>query len=221
MHTIKKKKGFLGNNIWLNLVAIIVTGVLLIILTLFLLKIYTRHGQDVNVPDVTGLQVNEAAAILKSKGLQYSVVDSIYKKNAIPGAIIEQIPEATSKIKEGRSIFLVIYSQNPQQIAVPGLVDYSSRQAEAMLNSMGFNQVRIQEVPSEYAGLVIAVEYHGRTLRAEEKVPIGSPLTLVVGSGQVIDSLDINKEYIVPPSEVGKARNSESTEDSNLEDAFF
>lgn len=220
MHTIKKKKGLFGNSILLNLVAIIVIGILLLMLVLFLLKIYTRHGHDVKVPKITGLQVREAVTILKSKELEYTIIDSLYRKDGIPGAIIEQTPEALSKVKKGRAIYITVYSRKPQQIAVPGLVDFSARQAEAMLNSMGFNQITIQQVPSEYAGLVISVEYRGRKLRAEEKVPIGSPLTLVVGSGLINNPMNTGEEYTLSSSETQQTESS-ATENKNLEDEFF
>lgn len=221
MNTIKQKKGLFGNSILLNLAAIVITGILLLMLVLWGLKIYTRHGQDVKVPRLTGLQVPEAAIILKSKGLVYTIIDSIYLRGGIAGAIVEQVPEALSSVKEGRTVYLTVYSRNPQQIAVPGLVDFSARQAEAMLNSMGFSQVDIQEVPSEYAGLVISVEYRGRKLDAEEKVPIGSPITLVVGSGLHQNLPDTDNEYIVSPDERSPSSSSSDEVKQDLENSFF
>jgi hypothetical protein len=65
---------------------------------------------------------------------------------------------------------------------------------------MGFSQLSIQKVPAEYSGLVVSVEYKGKRLAPEEKIPAGSPLTLVVTSGALTDSLQIDNEYIVPPN---------------------
>jgi beta-lactam-binding protein with PASTA domain len=78
-------------------------------------------------------------------------------------------------------------------VAVPGLVDYSVRQATALLNSLGFNNITIKEVPSQYAGLVLRVEYRGKQLAPEEKIPAGSPLQLVVSSSSstTTDSLNV------------------------------
>lgn len=188
------------NGILKNLLMIIASGVLLILLSLFLLSIYTRHGQNVVVPALEKLQINEANTILKAKGLHAEIVDSIYQRGAVPGAIIDQTPKAGNKVKEGRAIYLTIYSNNPQLVAIPELTDYSSRQAVSLLNSLGFNQLSIQEVPAEYSGLVVAVEFRGKTLAPDEKIPTGSPLTLIVTSGALSDSLSIDNGYIVPPN---------------------
>lgn len=188
----KSNKPILGNSILKNLVAIIACGLVLIVLALLFLHVYTRHGHNVVVPNLEGLQVEEANIILNAKGIQAEIVDSIYRADAVPGAILSQTPKANNKVKEGRSIYVTVYSKSPQQVAVPGLVDYSTRQAIALLNSLGFNQLSIKEVPSQYSGLVLAVKYRGKRLSPEEKIPAGSPLQLVVSSNMLPDSLNVD-----------------------------
>lgn len=218
-----KKKRFPGNSILLNLIAIGIVGVLLLVLTLLFLNIYTRHGHNVNVPELHGLQAEEAKAILKSKGLSALIIDSIYKLDAVPGSVIEQTPKPGNRVKEGRSIYLTIYAYSPQQIAVPELIDFSTRQAVSLLNSIGFNDIAIEEVPAQYHGLVMSVEFRGRKLLPDEQIPAGSPLKLVVGSGIRSDSLDFDSEYIVSPeldsSVSGTGNNSEKK--SDMDDSFF
>lgn len=219
------KKNLIGNSIIKNILLIIATGIALVIITLVLLNIYTRYNKSVDVPQVKGLQLKEAKVLLKSKGLKFAVVDSLYDKNAVPGAIIEQVPSANSRTKSGREVFLTIYSTNPPELAVPGLVDYSHRQAEALLISMGFEQLTIREVPSEYKGLVKAVEYRGRALRPEEKIPAGSPLTILVGSGVFSDSLRVEEDFMISPSEINNEEPNPSRKKSQepqiVDDSFF
>lgn len=198
---------------------IIACGILLVVLALLLLNVYTRHGQNVAVPALENLQVKEANTILRAKGLHAEIVDSIYQRDAVPGAIIDQRPKAGNKVKEGRAIYLTIYARNPQMVAVPELTDYSTRQASALLNSIGFTQLYIQEVPAEYSGLVVAVEYRGKRLMPEEKIPAGSPLTLVITNNTLADSLRIDNEYIVPPGSTGD--DIRSGGDRAIDDSFF
>ncbi|MGI6048650.1 MAG: PASTA domain-containing protein [Petrimonas sp.] len=224
MSTKPTTKNFLRNNILLNIVAIGVVAILLLIFTLLFLNVYTRHGQNVEVPQLQGLQEEEAAAILKSKGLDIQVVDSIFKKDAVPGSIIDQSPKPHNKVKEGRDIYVTIYSRNPQQISVPGLVDFSTRQAIALLNSIGFTQIAIEEVPAQYSGLVMSVEYRGKKLMPDEQIPAGSPLKLVVSSGVVDDSLNMNREFVVSPGQVRTAPDSIQhmpVQSSNMDESFF
>ena len=217
-------RSLLGDSIVKNLLIIAGIVLCLLLFTLLFLRMYTRHNSDVIVPSLQGLQVGEAKTILRSKGLHAEIVDSIYQKNAVPGAILSQIPKADNKVKKGRAIYVTIYSRNPQQIAVPGLVDYSSRQAVALLNSIGFTQVHIEMVPSQYAGLVLGVEYRGKTLSPDEKVPSGSPLTLIVGNGGGLlpDSLGAGGDYISPdtPASSGNRQN-QSSQQEDLDQSFF
>lgn len=218
-------KSLFSNSIIKNIILIIATGITLVIITLLLLNLYTRHNRSVDVPLVKGLQLKEAKVLLKSQGLKFVVVDSLYDKNAVPGSIIEQVPSANSRTKSGREVFLTIYSVNPPELTIPGLVDYSYRQAEALLISMGFEQIAIQEVPSEYKGLVKAIEYRGRALQPDEKIPAGSPLTLIVGSGLQLDSLDVNREFRVSPDQIDPSESEQTvpkTQGSQrVDDSFF
>lgn len=219
-------KSHLGNSILKNALLIIAIGVILLFITLLLLNLYTRHNKSVDVPQVKGLQLKEAKVVLQSQGLKFVVVDSLYSRDAIPGSIIEQVPSANSRTKSGRQVFLTIYSTNPPELAIPSLVDYSYRQAEALLTSMGFEQITIQEVPSEYKGLVKAIEYRGRALQPDEKIPSGSPLTMIVGSGFQTDSLDVNREYIVSPERENQLREEQKRESSSqgksrVDESFF
>lgn len=215
------KISIFGNKIIKHLLMIVVCGVLLIALSLFFLNVYTRHGQNVTVPTLENLQIGEANTILNAKGLHAEIVDSVYHRDAAPGGIIDQTPKAGNKVKQGRAIYLTIYATNPQMVAIPELTDYSTRQATALLNSIGFSQLSIEEVPAEYSGLVVAVEYRGKKLLADEKIPAGAPLTLVVTSGALSDSLGINNELTPPPSQIGNGNNIPSNADGMIDDSFF
>lgn len=223
----KKKinKKFPGNNVFLNLIAIAVVGVLLVVSTLYFLNIYTRHGQNIIVPDLNGLQADEAEQMLRSKGLSALVIDSIFKLDAVPGAVIDQTPRAGNKVKEGRSIYITIYSYNPQQISIPELVDYSSRQAISLLNSIGFSDIIIEEIPAEYNGLVMSVEYKGRKLLADELIPAGSTIKLIVGKSGYDEFDEFNDDYILSPegrqTAPGQGNQNIKEEKSGMDDSFF
>ncbi len=182
-----EKKSFVSKlltNIYVkNILLMIAAGFVLVIIVLFFLSIYTKHDESVVVPAVKGLQVEDAEGILKDANLQYEVVDSIFTTGGVPGAITEQTPKEQSKVKEGRTIFLTIQAKGIQMVAIPELKDYSRRQAEAQLNSLGFDKIIIDEVPSAYAGIVISVSYKGQTLSPNQKIPKGSTLRMTVGAG--------------------------------------
>ncbi|MFR9166084.1 MAG: PASTA domain-containing protein [Dysgonomonas sp.] len=164
----------------------------IIIAVLFWLNSYTRHNQSITVPSLKGLQVEDAAAIIKSSNLNYEVVDSIYEKRGVPGSILEQVPEENAKIKEDRTVYLIVQAKAEQLVSIPDLADYSQRQAEALLNALGFTNLQIEPVPSAYRGLVVSVEYKGVAVTAGQKIPKGSMLRLKVGDGLTSETDSIN-----------------------------
>lgn len=213
----KTSKGNFKDSIIKNILLMITLGVALLVASLVFLHIYTRQSKSVKVPNVRGKQLNEAMVLLKANGLDYEVIDSLYQKEATPGAIIEQIPDPNSTTKEGRKVFLTIYSSSPKELVIPDLADNSLRHAEALLISMGFEQITIEEVPSEHDQLVQAVVYRGRKIKPDEKIPAGAPLTIIVGSKSL---LNIDNEYNSYPN---NDATREPTQESNpiVDDSFF
>ena len=161
----------------------VVILVVLVIITLFGLDKYTKHDEFIIVPNIKGLQEEEAAGILKSNQLTYQISDSIFLADGKPGAIIEQTPKEDLKVKKGRTIFLTVQAKEQQMVKMPSLQDYSQRQAEAQLNALGFTKITVKEAPSRYKGIVLAIEYNGKEVRADERIPKGAPLRMVIGSG--------------------------------------
>jgi len=176
-------KNFLSNVIVKNFLIMAVVGLVLVFITLYALKVYTRHNHSAIVPELKGMQVQDVAAIVSAAKLNYEVVDSIYQDDGIPGAILEQIPKEASKVKEGRTIYLTIQSVNEPFVAVPDMENASLRQSETTLRTLGFNNVRVEYIPSEYKDLVYSIEYDGKSLKAGQKIPKSSQITIKVGDG--------------------------------------
>ncbi|MBD8348621.1 PASTA domain-containing protein [Dysgonomonas sp. HGC4] len=184
-------KKVISNTYVKNIAAMIVIAIVLIGITLFFVNKYTRHDQAIEVPDLKGLQIEDAAAMIAAKNLRYEIVDSLFQKDGVPGAILEQIPSGKSSVKHGRTIYLTIQAKNEPLVAIPDLEDASLRQAETLLNALGIYQINIVSVPSEFQDLVYGVEYKGTPLKGGQKIPKGSTVTLKVGNGNGSDtSLD-------------------------------
>lgn len=152
-------------------------------LTILSIDLYTHHGESETVPDLRGLYVEEADLILNNHGLYSMVIDSVFVRDKKLGTIIEQIPAFNSTVKRDRPIYLIINSRQVRQVPVPDVNDVSYRQADAMLKSIGLNVSNVEYSPSEYKDLVIAIKYRGRNISSGMRVPEGSALVLVVGSG--------------------------------------
>ncbi|WP_455639209.1 PASTA domain-containing protein [Parabacteroides sp.] len=168
----------------LNLLLAVVIACGLIYGTLKWLDAYTRHNEAVVVPDVKGLKIEEAAEFFKNNNLRYSVIDSVFSKEVDPGAIVELVPSAGSKVKEGRIVFITVNALTSQMAKIPEVEDLSFRQAYALLRARGFENVEIEYVPGDFKDLAVSVDLRGRTLETGEHVPLTAPLTLKVSSGE-------------------------------------
>ena len=176
-------KSFFSNIIVRNLLLLGVLIALLVGGLLYWLEDYTRHNQAIIVPDVNGLQVSDAAPMLMDQQLRYMVIDSINSRTAAPGAIVDQVPKALSKVKQNRIVFLTINARNAQTVVLPNILELSQRQALAKLRALGFQIDSIEYVPYEYKDLVIDVLYNEQSIDSQARLPYGSSLWIQVGDG--------------------------------------
>jgi beta-lactam-binding protein with PASTA domain len=156
----------------------------LVFFILLVLRIYTRHGQSFPVPDISGMTEEKFSEVLDDAHLKYKVIDSTYNPEIVPGAVVDQIPDAGHKVKRGRMMYLTINTKAPEQVAIPKLTDISYRHAVAQLESMGLLPGKIIYEPSEYQNLVLKARLGGRDISEGEKVAKGTIIDLVLGSGE-------------------------------------
>ena len=164
------------------LIAISVMVFMSIVVLLFL-RIYTRHGQALSVPDITGLSIPEADSILAAKELRYQIVDSVYNANLTRGSIIDQNPSPEFKVKKNRTIFLTINAFNPEIIRMPNIVGVSLRQARAIVQTAGLNIGNLTYVPDIAVNNVLQQKYNGNVIEEGDSIVKGSYIDLVLGRG--------------------------------------
>lgn len=180
-----------------NLLLGIVAACLILWGVLYWLDIYTRHNQAVEVPHVKGLRIEQAAEFFNNNNLRYNIIDSVFSKDVKPGAIVELLPAAGSKVKEGRIVFVTVNALTSQMALIPEIEDLSFRQAYALLRARGFENVEIEYVPGSFKDLALGVESGGKILHKGQHVPLNARLVLKVSSGQaemLPDSLDTMSE---------------------------
>ncbi|MDR1555622.1 MAG: PASTA domain-containing protein [Tannerellaceae bacterium] len=166
-----------------TLLSAMLVSCVIVFVTLKWLDAYTLHNKAIIVPDVKGLQLEEASRFLLRSGLRYNVIDSVFSKEVRPGAIVEVVPSVGSKVKEGRIVFITLNALSSQMAAIPVVTDMSFRQAYALLKARGFESVEIAYVSGAYKDLAVGVELHGRLLEGNEMVQLTAPLILKVSNG--------------------------------------
>jgi len=155
-----------------------------IFLVLLSLKLYTRHGESIPVPDLTGLTEPEFSKMLDRLHLRYVITDSTYVEEMTAGGVVDQVPDAGHRVKRNRTLFLTINAIAPEQVAIPPLTDISLRQSLAQIESAGLVPGNITYKPSEFRNLVLEASIGGRQVITGEMVAKGTRVDLVVGSGE-------------------------------------
>ena len=191
--------------VYVHLLAISVMTCVAVYIVLKSIDAYTNHNQAVTVPDVRGLQIEEAAPFLERSLLRYEIIDSVYAKREMPGAIIELMPEANSKVKKNRVIYITINAKTEETAPIPEIEEISYRQAYALLKARGFVDVEYKYVTGEFLDLAIGVEYSGQMISSGTRVPLTAKLILVISDGNILkqegDSITGEKPEIIVSDE--------------------
>ena len=145
---------------------------------------YTRHGVVVDVPDLSGLTIAEAEAIVGPLGLHVEVVDSVHTDGAPKGAVVDQDPDAGSGVKPDRTVYLIVNATRPKLIDMPALVDLSKRQAISVAEIVGLKVAELRYRPDACVDCVVDQLHQGRTIIAGTGIERGASIVLVLGSGE-------------------------------------
>ncbi|MDR1603150.1 MAG: PASTA domain-containing protein [Tannerella sp.] len=194
MSTKDTYQRFIRMPIFFHLSAVVLLFFILVAIVLQLLNVYTKHNQAVIVPDVKGMQIEEAAVFFMNSDLRYQITDSVYSREVSPGAIVETMPTVGSKVKNRRIISVTINAKGVKRAEIPDVADLSYRQAYALIQAQGFTSIETKYVPGRYKDLALKVESNGRTLKPGELMPISATLVLNISDGIPIQDSEEPKE---------------------------
>lgn len=145
----------------------------------------TLHGESILVPDIRSFSIYEVEDTLGALHLRFSVVDSgAYNADYPRGSVIEQLPNAGSRVKKDRELYLTVNPKNVSLIALPDYTDRSSRQYISELKAKGFRIGKFIYKNDEHANVVLGVHYQDATVKVEDKLEKATKLDLVLGNGK-------------------------------------
>lgn len=165
-----------------NLIRALVGILAFVLIVFFSLQFYTRHNETYPVPELKGLNVDEAIRLLKSQDFEYEL-DSIYQVDAEPGLVIDQDPQASTKVKKNRTLYLTIITRSAPEVAFPELIDKTLIESKALLNSYGLklgDTIYRSDIAKD---VVLNTLFAGQPIQAGRVIPKGSRIDLVLGNG--------------------------------------
>ena len=183
---------FASGYLWGNLLAMTVFVVALFFGVKYGLNVYTRHDKGIEVPNLVNMYCSKARLLVESQQLNITVTDSAYNKRLPADCILAQTPGPGMKVKPGHIIYVTVNSLSSPSMVIPDVVDNCSyREAEARLIAIGFKMLPPKKVLGE-KDWVYGIMSRGRRINAGDRVPIDTPLTLLIGNGMYGDDDDID-----------------------------
>lgn len=169
--------------LWVSL--LIALGIIAVLIFGFFssLDFFTRHGEEVEVPNVAGKSMDEATRMLEAQGFDVSIQDSIYRDTMKPLVVIRQFPESESKVKANRTVYLTVNRAVPPDVVMPNLVGMSVRNAAIVLKQFGLKMGDTSYRPDFAKNSVLVQLQKGKEIKPGTKLPMGTPISLVLGSG--------------------------------------
>jgi beta-lactam-binding protein with PASTA domain len=172
-----------GKPLWVNILAGI--GVIILLLVLFLQSLHwiTRHDKTLIIPAVVGKSFNDAKKALESSGFEVQVQDSSYSDTAKPLEVMRQFPDAEAVVKVNRTVYLTINKAVAPLVDMPNLEGQSFRSAQVSMDQYGLKLGDTMYRTDFAKNSVLEQQYNGERIKAGTKIPAGSKITLVLGSG--------------------------------------
>lgn len=180
-----------------HLILIVVSFLLLLVLSFFALKIYTRQGKEFIVPNLEGKSLMEIESIKEMSNFNLIIIDSIYKEDSPSGIVLTQEPIADSKVKKGRKIYVTITSASGDELNMPLCTDISLKTAVQSISDIGLRIGNITFIPGDISNVVVEQRKNGKKIRQNDKVKRGDVIDLVV-------EMNINNSTTNMPDILGK-----------------
>lgn len=140
---------------------------------------YVQQGETTKVPNVVGMNVDEAIRLLSDAGLNGKQAEIRSDKQFPEGTVSVQTPVAGSEVKFGRGVYLTV-SGGETLTPVPGLRGKSVRDATLTLERFGFKLGAVTyQVSAEYPENTVIEQ----SIADGTNVPAGTPISVVASQG--------------------------------------
>ena len=202
-------KKLLRARTWIDVIKhiLLASGLFIIILLLVFyvyLPIKTKQNDSISVPDVVGMEIDGLDEFITSRALNYVILpDSGYDANLPPKAVLSQFPQSSSKVKQGRKIYLTLNAVTPPKVEMPDLVGKSLKTVELQFKAMGVIEGKKIFTPGPYKNTFVSAQIDGRDIEPGTLIDKGSTIDLILQNGK-------GQQYFEAPDVIGE--NQENAE---------
>lgn len=165
-------------------------------LFMYWINFTTNHGQEIQVPNLSKLTLEQAEDKLDELDLDYELLDTVDFDPAYPKfTIVHQDPIPGSKVKKNRVIYVKINASAYAKVRLPDLIQKTYRQAVPTLKALGLEVGDTTYVPNLAKDMVLEMKYNGQVIKPGQQVLKMSKISLVLGDGKIgFEEENINPE---------------------------
>ena len=140
--------------------------------------VLSQGVEQVEVPDLSGMNANDARAELQRLGLKYEAGEAEYSDSVKENRVARQSPEAGQKVDKGSTVTYYL-SAGVESVTVPDVVGETEKAAKAKLKEAGFKVSVETGTSNEYEEGKVYSQAPG----ANEKAKKGSTINIMVSTG--------------------------------------
>lgn len=164
-----------------------------VLVNYIIMPLYVHRGRTLTIPNVTGVSIDSAIAILTNLDLSPVQSETRPDPKYTVGTVAQQNPEEGSMVKQGRRVYLTV-SGGEQLVNVPSLRGMSTRDARFTLERYGFRLGRVlYDTSARYPENTIAAQ----SVPPQTKLSRGSKVGITISRGAIIEEVHV-------PEVVGK-----------------
>lgn len=147
------------------------------------LQSYTNHGQEIEIPDLKGMNIQEAIKTLDHLKLTYEIDSVRFDSAKAPFAVLDFYPITGFKVKQGRKVFIKSNPKGWRPTTLPDIVGKSKRLAFTQLTLSGLSVGDTLYEPDLARDAVLRVMYKGKQINKDSELPRFAKVDLVLGRG--------------------------------------
>ncbi|MFW5981913.1 MAG: Stk1 family PASTA domain-containing Ser/Thr kinase [Halanaerobiaceae bacterium] len=145
--------------------------------------VFYRYYMDVpvvRVPDIEGLEIEQARSEAAQVGLQLDIQDEgVHHPDIAEGHIISQYPAAGERVRQTRRIQVTV-SQGQAILTAPDLRYSTQREANVILSNM---QLELGEIEEEYSNSVARGRIISQNPEAGEEINLDTKIDILISKG--------------------------------------
>jgi beta-lactam-binding protein with PASTA domain len=149
------------------------------------LRITTNHNEQIQVPDLSRLNIEMVKSKLIELNLRFEVIDSAsYNPNFPKRSVISQSPDKGAFVKEHRNIYLTLNPSKYGNVQIEDFYGKTKFEVIAQLKSSGFIIGRILFIPDIGKNVVRKLKFNGKNLKEGDELEQQSVIDIILGNGK-------------------------------------